>query len=60
MGYSRVLTPEPRAYARPTALREGADDGTDIANADLPHHPFFTLIGLSPSSPRPQYKSNLQ
>ena len=40
MGYSRVPTPEPRAYARPTALREGADDGTYIANADLPHHPI--------------------
>jgi len=39
MGYSRVPTPEPRAYARPTALREGADDGTYIANADLPRHP---------------------
>ena len=36
MGYSRVPTPEPRAYARPTALREGADDGTSIVNADLP------------------------
>ena len=48
MGYSRVPTPEPRAYARPTALREGADDGTYIANADLPHHPIDPYESCEP------------
>ena len=48
MGYSRVPTPEPRAYARPTALREGADDDTYIASADLPHHPIDPYESCEP------------
>ena len=48
MGYSRVPTPEPRAYAHPTALREGADDGKYIANTDLPHHPVDPYKSCEP------------
>ena len=59
MGFPRIPTLELRAYARPMALREGADDGTDIANAD-PLITLLTLMALSPSSRRPQYHTKLQ